>query len=41
VQTYAGCDGGSSVQLFVVQGGGHAWPAGDLQASEEIARVFF
>ena len=27
---YAGCTGGTAVELYTVQGGGHAWPAGRL-----------
>jgi polyhydroxybutyrate depolymerase len=30
---YSGCTGGSAVELYVVEGGGHAWPGSDLSAA--------
>ena len=30
---YGGCEAGSAVDYYVVQGGGHAWPGGDQVAS--------
>lgn len=29
---YGGCDAGTAVDYYVVQGGGHAWPGGDRMA---------
>jgi polyhydroxybutyrate depolymerase len=34
---YDGCNGGSTVELYVVDGGGHAWPGSDF--SKSIERV--
>jgi len=34
---YDGCDGGADVELYLVEGGGHAWPGSELsKASEAI-----
>jgi len=49
---YATCEGGSEVELIVIEGGGHSWPGGDrlarfldppstdLDATDEIWRFF-
>jgi polyhydroxybutyrate depolymerase len=41
ISTYSGCDNGTYVRSYRVLGGGHAWPAGDLDASKEISQLFF
>lgn len=41
VTTYAPCGDGTSVRLYRVTGGGHAWPNGDLDASGELFTLFF
>ena len=30
---YGGCEGGTAVDYYVVQGGGHAWPGGEQMAA--------
>lgn len=41
VTTYQGCRNGVRVRLYRIEGGGHAWPAGDLDPIEEMGKTFF
>jgi polyhydroxybutyrate depolymerase len=41
VLSYEGCQNGSFVRLFRIEGGGHVWPTGDLDATDLIGETFF